>query len=331
MSRRILAAFTAALTLAAGALVATAPSAAADVYTEPGYHVVNGREWRTTCEPYSQTKRCRTEIKASTVIRTGARYVQTTGWVFNNLTYLPSDARLWAGNPLARTGQWTASDGRLWRTECNTPATGRNGCRSYSMVDVVAAVRSTRGTSFVKQRQWVLNNIVQFTTPTSAVAPTPKPTPTPAPTPTLVGPYDARVGIDDQDTFAKSLVEWTNKARIEDGVKVGYGNDGKAVAYDPTLNAEALKCAQSNLAHGSLDHSLPGCVAGDGLYTENLAGTTIGRPVSVLVDGWMKSPGHYSLMTSALNVGFGGAYACDAEWCVAVIKAEHDWSLYPGN
>lgn len=293
--------------------------AAVDVYTTPGEHVSGGREWRTWCEPYSRTARCTTQI------RSGGK------WVFNNLTYLPSDARLWAGNPLARTGQWTASDGRLWRTECNTPATGRNGCRSYSMVDVVAAVRSTRGTSFVKQRQWVLNNIVQFTTPTSAVAPTPKPTPTPAPTPTLVGPYDARVGIDDQDTFAKSLVEWTNKARIEDGVKVGYGNDGKAVAYDPTLNAEALKCAQSNLAHGSLDHSLPGCVAGDGLYTENLAGTTIGRPVSVLVDGWMKSPGHYSLMTSALNVGFGGAYACDAEWCVAVIKAEHDWSLYPGN
>lgn len=93
---------------------------AEDVYTVPGYHASGGREWQTTCESYSTTvDRCATSIKAG------------NGWVFNNLTYLPSARANWAGNPLAHTGSWTASDGASWATECDTLTSGRNGCRSY--------------------------------------------------------------------------------------------------------------------------------------------------------------------------------------------------------
>ncbi|NHB85096.1 CAP domain-containing protein [Tessaracoccus sp. HDW20] len=43
-----------------------------NVYLTPGTHNVNGRLWRTVCEPYSQTKRCRTEIQATQVQQVGA-------------------------------------------------------------------------------------------------------------------------------------------------------------------------------------------------------------------------------------------------------------------
>lgn len=49
--------------------------AAVDVYTTPGTHHVNGRDWRTTCEPYSRTKRCTTLIRATQVTRSNGRYV----------------------------------------------------------------------------------------------------------------------------------------------------------------------------------------------------------------------------------------------------------------
>ena len=98
----------------------TTPATAApfDVYTTPGEHSIGGRQWRTWCEPYSQTARCRTDIKVS------------GRWVFNNLTYLPSARALWATNPLAVPGHHVIQ-GRKWYSECDTPATGRNGCRAY--------------------------------------------------------------------------------------------------------------------------------------------------------------------------------------------------------
>lgn len=111
-------------------------SAGISVYQTNGQHVKNGRLWRTACERYSQTVRCTTDT----------RYHPAHPWVFNNLTYLPAMTRpQWGTNPLARTGTWT-SGGRSWRTECDTAATGRNGCRSYIW---------TNGS-------WVFNSMVQF-------------------------------------------------------------------------------------------------------------------------------------------------------------------------
>ncbi len=138
------------------------PHAAADfdVYTTPGEHSIAGRQWRTWCEPYSQTARCRTEIQATTVVRAGSTYQQRRGWTFNNLTYVSSPSPLWTGNPLATTGDHVI-DGRTWRTECRTPKTG-NGCRSYLLADVVAAVETSAGWRYRTERKFVFNNIVQY-------------------------------------------------------------------------------------------------------------------------------------------------------------------------
>lgn len=156
---------------------ATAALADVNVYTTEGIHTVNGRQWRTTCEPYSQTMRCRTEIKATQVSETKDRFVARNDWVFNNLTYLPSPRVLWKGNPLGGNGAigatvaWSAPDGRQWSTECDTSTTGSHGCRSYTVSRVIEAYQ-VRGTW---QYRWVtrsvFNNIVMFTAPVKPAPP----------------------------------------------------------------------------------------------------------------------------------------------------------------
>ncbi|MDO5675890.1 MAG: M23 family metallopeptidase [Propionibacteriaceae bacterium] len=91
------------------------------LYVTEGEHTVGGRAWKTECEPYSQTERCRTFI-----------WSDAAGWAFNNLTYAPSKRQLWTGNQLATTGSWTDDKGRVWRTECDTANTGRGACRTYT-------------------------------------------------------------------------------------------------------------------------------------------------------------------------------------------------------
>ncbi len=133
-------------------------------YTLPGAHNVNGRMWFTTCEPYSQTTRCRTDIWATTVSKGRNGFQVTQGWVFNNLTYLPYMKRAqWAENPLGYDGSWTAADGRKWRTECDTPRTGGSGCRSYAEVTLYKATPKVGGGyTFSQSNEWVFNNIVMF-------------------------------------------------------------------------------------------------------------------------------------------------------------------------
>ena len=89
--------------------------------------------------------------------------VKSTGWTFNNLTYLPLMTReQWKGNPLAESGTWT-SNGRQWRTECDTAATGRGGCRSYIRAEYVAASKQADGSyTYRKVTGWVFNNQVRF-------------------------------------------------------------------------------------------------------------------------------------------------------------------------
>ena len=132
-------------------------------YTLPGTHALNGRDWHTSCEPYSKTERCRTTIWATVVAREGDSYVRKQGWAFNNLTYLPFMTRgEWGANPLARPGAFTSA-GRRWRTECDTPATGRGACRSYILSTVyTATARPTGGYAFGQTNQWQFNNMVIF-------------------------------------------------------------------------------------------------------------------------------------------------------------------------
>ena len=77
----------------------TQAAADIDVYTTPGTHTVNGRQWKTVCSKYSSTiERCRTEIWATPVAEKNGRYVTSNGWVFNNLTYKASPRRTWINN-----------------------------------------------------------------------------------------------------------------------------------------------------------------------------------------------------------------------------------------
>lgn len=144
--------------------------AAVDVYVTPGNHVVNGRQWSTTCEPYSQTKRCTTKIWATQVSYERGRFVQKNGWVFNNLTYAASPRTMWKDNPIAAGGYiggattWTTSDGRNWRTECDTAVTGNGGCRSYIQADVIETYTTGSGSRGYRwTKNWLLNNMVRFT------------------------------------------------------------------------------------------------------------------------------------------------------------------------
>lgn len=135
-------------------------NAAVDVYTTPGQHNVNGRLWKTKCEKYSSTvERCNTDIFASQVKKVNGKYEDTRGWVFNNLTYKPSNRNAWKGNPLSYNTSWTSKDNRKWKTECDTAKTGRNGCRSY-ILSTVPSLNKNGDVQF--KSQWVFNNMVRF-------------------------------------------------------------------------------------------------------------------------------------------------------------------------
>ena len=141
-----------------------APELPADVYNTPGLHNVNGRRWFTACEPYSQTVRCRTMIIATTVTEVNGTFQKRTGWVFNNLTYLPHMTRAqWGTNPLASTGTFTGTDGRQWRTECDTALTGKNGCRNFIQASVIESVpQAGGGYSYRWVTKEILNSMVRF-------------------------------------------------------------------------------------------------------------------------------------------------------------------------
>ncbi len=129
-----------------------------DLYDTPGFHNVGGRKWMTVCEPYSATRRCYTYIWGTTIQAYGNSYAQVNGWLFNNLTYAASPKRIWRGNPLAANGSWTSDEGRTWRTECDTAASGRNGCRNY----VVATVIERSGDAYRVVTKEVFNSQVRF-------------------------------------------------------------------------------------------------------------------------------------------------------------------------
>lgn len=136
-------------------------SSTVDVYTTPGTHHVNGRDWRTSCVPYSQTTRCATDIWATQVSVERGRFVSRTDWAFNNMTYLPSSRSLWKNNNLGKNAKWTAN-GRKWRTECDTAVTGRNGCRSYIWGQLVVPTSTSSGYRYSVKNDWIFNNMVQL-------------------------------------------------------------------------------------------------------------------------------------------------------------------------
>lgn len=160
MPRRWISIAMATLIALGGALVSLPAHAEVDVYTTPGTHNVNGRKWKTECSKYSSVvDRCRTEIWATTVTYNGSRYVESQGWLFNNLTYKTSPRTAWEEwNPLVTPGTHVVN-GRTWKTECDTSWTGSNGCRSQLMATVI----EKSGSSYRTVNKYVFNNIVHVT------------------------------------------------------------------------------------------------------------------------------------------------------------------------
>lgn len=112
---------------------------------------------------YSTTYRCRTDILATTVSFDGAKFVARTDWAFNNLLYIGDITRAaWGSNPLANNGSWTAADGRQWRAECDTPTTGRNGCRSWVKASYITSSLVDGQRTYAWTSGWLLNNMVRF-------------------------------------------------------------------------------------------------------------------------------------------------------------------------
>lgn len=171
MKRKLVSVLAAVVLATASAFVGNLPARAeVNPYITEGTHHVNGRDWRTACEPYSQTKRCRAEIWATHITEVNGRFVTKNQWVFNNLTYLPAPRALWTGNRLAYTNKWTATDGRRWYTECDTPVTGGNGCRSYAEATVISRTKMEGKWVHRRYKTFVFNNIVMFSAaPPSAV------------------------------------------------------------------------------------------------------------------------------------------------------------------
>lgn len=161
--RKLFAGLAALVVAATGFVNAPAAHADVDVYATPGVHLVNGRYWKTACSMYSSTVvRCNTDIFGTKVFSENGRWYKQNTWVFNNLSYLPSPRAQWADNPLATTGSWVSAEGRQWRSECDTPNTGRGACRNY----IVADVASETGGVVKKQTIEVFNSMVRFSTAT---------------------------------------------------------------------------------------------------------------------------------------------------------------------
>lgn len=123
---------------------------------------INGRQWLTTCESYSAGQRCRTLIWATTVQQVDGKFVQINGWAFNSLTYLGMTRAAWGTNPLATTGSWTATDGRQWRTECDTITSGGNGCRTWAKASFITSEVADGQRTFHWTYDWLLNNLLRF-------------------------------------------------------------------------------------------------------------------------------------------------------------------------
>ncbi|WP_370630028.1 septal ring lytic transglycosylase RlpA family protein [Tessaracoccus sp. OS52] len=224
------------LVVMGAALSIAAPSmASADIYTQPGDHVENGRYWRTDCEMYSSNVvRCETDIWATTVVEHEGNYYNHDAWVFNNLTYLPSPAAVWEKNPLAYNHTWTGDDGRQWKTECNTAATGQNGCRTYAQASFV----SNEGGVFRNQTEYVFNNIVQFSTSTIPAQST-----IPAAAPAISGMPE------DSQFVPPANTNPVNTCRAS---YYGPGFHGNLTASGERFNQYAMTAAHKTLPFGTL-------------------------------------------------------------------------------
>jgi hypothetical protein len=136
-----------------------------DVYTTPGYHSSGGRLWLTRCEAYGAATRCWTYIRGTKVVATSSGYTSTTGWVFNNLTYVDQWRTSWDANMLAVAGLHDSA-GRQWKVTC-TPdvTTGPRTCKAWIWATVVSRTATSTGFVYRTYATWRFNDQVRLTAP----------------------------------------------------------------------------------------------------------------------------------------------------------------------
>lgn len=298
-----------------------------DVYVTPGNHTINGRDWRTTCAPYSSNiERCTTEIAINQTKKVNGKWKTVKVFVFNNLTYKPVPREWWGNNPLANNGSWTATDGAKWRTECDTAVTGRNGCRSY--------------------RNGVFNNMVRFSvkqsepvkpTPTpTPVKPTPKPTPvnptptptpvkpTPTPSPTTppvttppVIPSECAIAPPSgkaqwSDTKAEDCIfAMVNQERAKAGVGLLTRNPVLDTNARNWTNKMASKPELTGFYHNpNRSVEIMEALGNWWFQAENIAYTTNPNVGKALHDGWMNSPNHRAMVLMDRGEQIGISVVC---------------------
>ena len=134
-----------------------------DVLVTPGYHVVAGRQWSTTCQAYGSTgTRCFASIKASTARYVSGRWVTSYGWVLNRITYTDAASSAWDANVLARPG-YHLSGGRKWYVSCSPWAsTGPRTCTDSIWASVVAARLTSSGYTYGYVQKWVQTSVVRL-------------------------------------------------------------------------------------------------------------------------------------------------------------------------
>jgi len=157
--------FSTSLLVGAQNVPATTPLAALE--WQPGYRVVGGREWSTSCVLLSlDLKRCTVSIKASTVSRINGVYVRQFGWVVNNYTYVAYDAPSWSSSVIAGPGSHTVGT-RKFQTVCSPSVNvGERTCRSDIYATVVGAVPNGHGGyTFQVTNKWLINSLAYLAAP----------------------------------------------------------------------------------------------------------------------------------------------------------------------
>lgn len=96
----------------------------------------------------------------------GGKFVETTDFVFNNLTYKPSPRSSWKNTqPLGETGTWTAADGRQWHTECGRRRPAATAAPQLHADHRLRHRQDDDPSHYEQKNQWIFNNIVQFEAP----------------------------------------------------------------------------------------------------------------------------------------------------------------------
>lgn len=110
-----------------------------------GTHVVDGKQWSTSCAIYGTAggRRCITSVYDSTITTYGHGWVVVNAWIRDSVNYLDTDSAAWSTSLVGVPGTqvW---NGAPYATTCTPSAgTGARECVTQVQTQVVSQVGST--------------------------------------------------------------------------------------------------------------------------------------------------------------------------------------------